>query len=94
MIDSRVPWIVRDARSLAAQIKYIAKVIKDTTAPPGDERRPFYEYLATALRHKSDMVMFQARGNKTPSVKATLVPMGPQCSYGGCHVPGVRTPTA
>jgi coatomer subunit gamma len=42
------------------QIKYIARVLKDTTAPPEGEKRPFYDYLVSSLRHKSDMVMFQA----------------------------------
>lgn len=47
-------------RVAAVQIKYIAKVLKDTTAPPEGEKRPFYDYLVSSLRHKSDMVMFQA----------------------------------
>jgi coatomer subunit gamma len=47
-------------QSCPVQIKYIAKVLKDTTAPPEGEKRPFYDYLIASLRHKSDMVMFQA----------------------------------
>lgn len=35
-------------------------MLKDTTAPPEGEKRPFYDYLVASLRHKSDMVMFQA----------------------------------
>lgn len=45
---------------MCLQIKYIARVLKDTTAPPEGEKRPFYDYLVASLRHKSDMVMFQA----------------------------------
>ena len=50
----------RVRRARGVQIKYIARVLKDTGPPPDGERRPFYDYLHASLRHKSDMVMFQA----------------------------------
>ena len=42
------------------QIKYIARVLKGTAAPTGGEKRPFFDYLLTSLRDRSDMVTFQA----------------------------------
>ena len=42
------------------QIKYITKVLKDTTPNADGSPRPFYDYLQSSLRHKSEMVMFQA----------------------------------
>ena len=50
----------RQPRVSRLQIKYITKVLKDTTPNADGSPRPFYDYLQSSLRHKSEMVMFQA----------------------------------
>ena len=43
-------------------IRYVAQVIKASTAESGGEggERPFYDFLESCLRHKSEMVIFEA----------------------------------
>lgn len=60
ILHSLTATSIRSPMAQCLVIKYIAKVLKDTTAPPEGEKRPFYDYLVASLRHKSDMVMFQA----------------------------------
>lgn len=41
-------------------VRYVADVISGSQAPEGGELRPFYEFLEGCLRHKSEMVIFEA----------------------------------
>ena len=50
-----------DHEESCVQIKYIARVLRGTSAPVGGEKRPFFDYLLTALRDRSDMVTFQVQ---------------------------------
>jgi coatomer subunit gamma len=68
-------------RAIILQIKYIARVLKDTAAPTSDvERRPFYDYLHASLRHKSDMVMFQAAKTIAELKDVTMGELSPAIS--------------
>ena len=62
------------------QIKYIARVLKDTGAPAGGEKRPFFDYLTASLRHKSDMVMFQAARTIAELKDVTMAELTPAIS--------------
>lgn len=38
----------------------ILQVIADSQPGPNGEQRPFYDYLESCLRHKAEMVIFEA----------------------------------
>lgn len=41
-------------------VRYVAQVIQDSQPSPSGEARPFYDYLESCLRHKAEMVIFEA----------------------------------
>ena len=41
-------------------VRYVAQVIADTPPPAGGAPRPFYDRLESCLRHKHEMVIFEA----------------------------------
>ena len=66
-VSKLVTQLTRSAvRSPLAQclvIRYVAQVIKTSTSESGGEDgpgRPFYDFLESCLRHKSEMVIFEA----------------------------------
>ena len=40
--------------------RYVAQVISDSQPGAGTEQRPFYDFLESCLRHKAEMVIFEA----------------------------------
>jgi hypothetical protein len=62
------------------QIKYIARVLSGTSAPPPGEKRPFYDYLLSALRDRSDMVTFQAARTIAELKEVSLTELTPAIS--------------
>jgi coatomer protein complex subunit gamma len=42
-------------------VRVVPKVIQDSQPGPNGEARPFYEYLESCLRHKSESVIFEVR---------------------------------
>ena len=40
--------------------RYVAQVISDSQPGSGNEQRPFYDFLESCLRHKAEMVIFEA----------------------------------
>lgn len=50
---------IRSPLAQCLVIRYVAQVIKESTANDGGER-PFYDFLESCLRHKSEMVIFEA----------------------------------
>ena len=53
---------VRSPLAQCLVIRYVAQVIRSSTAESGGEgsARPFYDFLESCLRHKSEMVIFEA----------------------------------
>ena len=53
---------VRSPLAQCLVIRYVAQVIRSSTAESGGEggERPFYDFLESCLRHKSEMVIFEA----------------------------------
>ena len=41
-------------------MRYVAQVIQDSQPGTGSEQRPFYDFLESCLRHKGEMVIFEA----------------------------------
>jgi coatomer subunit gamma len=80
LIMLRARMLRHSQRLCTLQIKYIARVLKDTTAPVGNEKRPFYDYLHASLRHKSDMVMFQAARTIAELKDVTMAELTPAIS--------------
>lgn len=50
---------VRSPLAQCLLVRYVARVISESTPQPGQER-PFYEFLESCLRHKAEMVIFEA----------------------------------
>ena len=54
-------WIPRAALNLVWCVRrYVAQVIAESAAAGGGEARPFYSFLESCLRHKAEMVIFEA----------------------------------
>lgn len=73
-----------DARNadtaVCVQIKYIARVLSGTAAPANGEKRPFFDYLLTGLRDRSDMVTFQAARTIAELKDVTVAELTPAIS--------------
>ena len=42
------------------QVRYVAQVIQESQPGANGEQRPFYDFLESCLRHKAEMVIFEA----------------------------------
>mmetsp|Transcript_24638 Transcript_24638/g.60544 ORF Transcript_24638/g.60544 Transcript_24638/m.60544 type:complete len:733 (+) Transcript_24638:239-2437(+) len=51
---------IRSPLAQCLVIRYVAQVIRESTANEGSGERPFYDFLESCLRHKSEMVIFEA----------------------------------
>ncbi|EFJ08461.1 hypothetical protein SELMODRAFT_185391 [Selaginella moellendorffii] len=60
LVTSLIRGTVRSPLAQCLLVRYTSQVIKDSAgnAPGGD--RPYYEYLETCLRHKSEMTQYEA----------------------------------
>lgn len=68
-------------------VRYVAQVVADSQPGPNGEARPFYDFLESCLRHKTEMVIFEAAravcnlkvcasGASPPSLKAAYACAG------------------
>ena len=51
---------VRSPMAQLLLVRYVAQVIADSSPPAGGAPRPFYDFLEACLRHKSEIVIFEA----------------------------------
>lgn len=51
---------VRSPMAQCLLVRYVSQVIADSQPGVGSEMRPFYDFLEGCLRHKSEMVIFEA----------------------------------
>ena len=51
---------VRSPYAQLLLVRYVAQVIADTAPGAGGAPRPFYDYLESCLRHRSEIVIFEA----------------------------------
>jgi coatomer protein complex subunit gamma len=71
-----------NVRSSVAQcllVRYVSQVIRETQGQMG-EARPFYDYLEQCMRHKSDMVIFEAARAVTQLNGVTAAELHPAVS--------------
>jgi coatomer protein complex subunit gamma len=65
-------------------IRYVAQVIHESTANEGSGERPFYDFLESCLRHKSEMVIFEAARVITDLNQVTSRELQPAITVGLC----------
>lgn len=53
---------VRSPMAQCLLVRYVAQVIAESQPGQGSEARPFYDFLESCLRHKSEVVIFEVRG--------------------------------
>lgn len=51
---------VRSPMAQLLLVRYVAQVIADSPPPAGGAPRPFFDFLESCLRHKSEIVIFEA----------------------------------
>lgn len=51
---------VRSPMAQCLLVRYVAQVIAESQPGHGNEARPFYDFLESCLRHKSEIVIFEA----------------------------------
>eukprot|EP00879_Flechtneria_rotunda_P030633 GHRR01033294.1.p1 GENE.GHRR01033294.1~~GHRR01033294.1.p1 ORF type:complete len:577 (+),score=217.98 GHRR01033294.1:1477-3207(+) len=51
---------VKSSLAQCLLVRYVRQVIADSQPGPNGEQRPFYDFLESCLRHKSEMVIFEA----------------------------------
>ncbi len=51
---------VRSPLAQCLLVRYVAQVTVDSQPGSNGEQRPFYDFLGSCLRHKSEMVIFEA----------------------------------
>jgi len=51
---------VRSPLAQCLLVRYVSEVIAESQGGSGNEDRPFYDFLDSCLRHKSEMVIFEA----------------------------------
>lgn len=60
LVSSLTKANVKSALAQCLLVRYVSQVIADSQPGVNGEQRPFYEYLESCLRHKSEMVIFEA----------------------------------
>jgi hypothetical protein len=80
--ELRVPFCVMPTvgdATMVTQARVCSQVIAESGSPSGNEQRPFYEFLEGCLRHKAEMVIFEAAraicNMKDVSTRYSLRPM-------------------
>ena len=51
---------VRSPMAQVLLVRYVAQVMAESQPGAGGEARPFYDFLESCLRHKSELVIFEA----------------------------------
>uniref|UniRef100_A0A061RA30 Coatomer subunit gamma n=1 Tax=Tetraselmis sp. GSL018 TaxID=582737 RepID=A0A061RA30_9CHLO len=60
LVSSLTRSSVRSPLAQCLLVRYVSEVIGESQAGSGGEERPFYDFLEGCLRHKSEMVIFEA----------------------------------
>lgn len=60
LLCSTVPTRYAPAACCVQLVRYVAQVTAETQPGPNGEARPFYDFLESCLRHKTEMVIFEA----------------------------------
>lgn len=60
LVTTLVRTSVRSPLANCLLIRYVSQVIAESASPVGNEPRPFYDFLDLCLRHKSEMVVYEA----------------------------------
>lgn len=60
LVTSLVRGNVRSPLAQCLLVRYVAQVIAESGSPSSTEPRPFYDFLEGCLRHKAEMVIFEA----------------------------------
>mmetsp|Transcript_25184 Transcript_25184/g.54739 ORF Transcript_25184/g.54739 Transcript_25184/m.54739 type:complete len:900 (-) Transcript_25184:336-3035(-) len=60
LVSSLVKASVKSPLAQCLLVRYVAQVIQDSQPGPNGEQRPFYDFLESCLRHKAEMVIFEA----------------------------------
>ncbi|KAK9828275.1 hypothetical protein WJX74_006878 [Apatococcus lobatus] len=60
LVSDLIKSSVRSPLAQCLLVRYVAQVIAESTAAPTGETRPFYDFLESCLRHKAEMVIFEA----------------------------------
>lgn len=60
LVSSLTKANVKSPLAQCLLVRYVAEVIKDSQPGPNGEQRPFYDFLESCLRHKAEMVIFEA----------------------------------
>lgn len=60
LVSSLTKASVKSPLAQCLLVRYVAQVIQDSQPGPNGEQRPFYDFLESCLRHKAEMVIFEA----------------------------------
>mmetsp|Transcript_28720 Transcript_28720/g.80856 ORF Transcript_28720/g.80856 Transcript_28720/m.80856 type:complete len:893 (+) Transcript_28720:167-2845(+) len=60
LVSSLTRGSVRSPLAQCLLVRYVSEVISESQGGSGNEERPFYDFLESCLRHKSEMVIFEA----------------------------------
>lgn len=62
LVQSMTRYGVRSSLATVLLIRYVARIIGETPSDPGgyDEPRPFFDFLEACLKHRADVVVFEA----------------------------------
>jgi len=60
LVTSLTRGSVRSPLAQCLLVRYVSEVISESQGGSGNEERPFYDFLESCLRHKSEMVIFEA----------------------------------
>ncbi|KAK9828743.1 hypothetical protein WJX72_001875 [[Myrmecia] bisecta] len=60
LVTSLTKGPVRSPLAQCLLVRYVAQVISESQAASGNDSRPFYDWLESCLRHKAEMVIFEA----------------------------------
>ncbi|PNH02526.1 Coatomer subunit gamma-2 [Tetrabaena socialis] len=60
LVSSLTKASVKSPLAQCLLVRYVAQVIQDSQPGPNGEQRPFYDFLESCLRHKAEVVIFEA----------------------------------
>ncbi|KAG2436060.1 hypothetical protein HYH02_011571 [Chlamydomonas schloesseri] len=60
LVSSLTKASVKSPLAQCLLVRYVAQVIQDSQPGAGGEQRPFYDFLESCLRHKAEVVIFEA----------------------------------
>lgn len=60
LVSQLIRGTVRSPMAQCLLVRYVAQVMAESGAPPPGEARPFFDFLESCLRNKSEIVIFEA----------------------------------